>query len=58
MMTRQLNMRLDDLTLSRLQNLAAKWSQAGPLSTSAVIRECVRRVHETETKTKTKEKRR
>lgn len=54
MMTRQLNMRLDDLTLSRLQNLAAKWSQAGPLSISAVIRECVRRVHETETKTKGK----
>ena len=58
MMTRQKNMRLDDLTLSRLEELAAKWSQAEPLSASAVMRECVRRVHETETSTKTKGKRR
>ena len=55
-MTRQKNMRLDDLTLLRLEHLAAKWSQAEPLTASAVIRECVRRVHETETKTKTKTK--
>jgi len=29
-----------------------------PLSKTEVVRECVRRVHETETSTKTKEKRR
>ena len=54
-MTRQKNMRLDDLTLSRVADLAAKWSQAAPLTDSAVVRECVKRVHETETR-KRKEK--
>jgi predicted transcriptional regulator len=53
-LNRQKNFRVDDLTLSRLEELAEKWSQAEPLNASAVIRECVRRVHETETKTKTK----
>ena len=50
-------MRLDPDTRRRLHELAVIMGPIKPLTTSDVVRECVRRVHETET-TKTKEKRR
>ena len=58
MTTTQRSLYLGAETEAKLRELAARWSQAKPLPISAVVRECVRRVHETETKTKTKEKRR
>jgi predicted transcriptional regulator len=53
----QTNMRLDDATRDKLAKLATRWSPIKPLTLTDVVRECVRRVHETET-SKTKEKRR
>jgi len=54
-MTTQLNVSADEPTRSRLAELAARWSAAEkPLAISAVVRECVRRVHELEMKTKEK----
>ncbi len=70
-MTTQTNMRLDPDTVRRLKELAAIMGPVKPLTTSDVVRECVRRVHEQEAlglplktspvpkpKTKTKERRR
>jgi hypothetical protein len=56
MMTTQRSLYLGSETEAKLKELAALWSQAKPLPISAVVRECVRRVHETETKTKTSTK--
>jgi len=53
-MTTQTNMRLDEETKARLAELGRTWSPVKPLNASDVVRECVRRVHESETKTKEK----
>ena len=47
----------DKATQDKLRELATLWSPVHPLPIAQVVRECVRRVHETET-SKTKEKRR
>ncbi len=54
----QITLRPDPDTLKRLEDLGSILGPVVPLTRSDVIRECVRRVHETETKAKTKEKRR
>lgn len=55
----QLNVWADDDTRRKLAELAKLWSPVKPLTVSVAVRECVRRVHETETsKTKTKERHR
>jgi hypothetical protein len=54
----QITIRPDPDTVRRLKELAAIMGPVKPLTNSDVVRECVRRVHETETSTKTKEKRR
>jgi len=54
-MTSQTNISTDEVTRSRLAELAARWSQTEkPQAISAVVRECVRRVHELETQKKEK----
>jgi hypothetical protein len=53
----QTNMRLDLDTRTKLTELATRWSPVKPLTLTDVVRECVRRVHLSET-SKTKEKRR
>ena len=50
MTTPQTNMRLDEITRDKLAELAMKWSPVKPLTMTAVVRECVRRVHESETR--------
>ncbi|MGO9640662.1 MAG: hypothetical protein ACLP1Y_05070 [Candidatus Acidiferrales bacterium] len=46
---------LDDAkTRDMLGYLADRWSPVHPMPISAVVRECVRRVYETETETKEK----
>ena len=50
----QITLRPDPDTLKRLDDLASIMGPVVPLTRSDVIRECVRRVHETETKTKEK----
>lgn len=44
----------DAETHARIRELAALWSPVRPLPLAAVIRECVRRIHETETQKKEK----
>jgi hypothetical protein len=48
----QLNIRTDPDTVRRLVELAAIMGPVKPLTKSDVVRECVRRVHESETKEK------
>jgi hypothetical protein len=47
----------DEATQTKLRELATLWSSVRPLPIAVVVRECVRRVHETET-SKKKERRR
>ncbi len=54
-MTTQTNISTDELTRTRLAELAAHWSAVEkPLAISAVVRECVRRIHELEIQKKEK----
>jgi hypothetical protein len=54
MSANQLNIRPDPDTLRRIAELAAIMGPVKPLTKSDVVRECVRRVHESECKTKEK----
>jgi hypothetical protein len=51
----QITIRPDPKTLLRIKQLASIFGPVRPLTTSDVVRECVRRVHEAET-SRTKQK--
>ena len=53
-MTTQTNMRLDDDTRTKIDWLSVCWGPVKPLTVADVVRECMRRVHQSETKTKEK----
>ena len=48
--TERKDLRMTTETAAQISFLAVRWGPVAPLSAAAVVAECVRRVHETETR--------